>query len=255
MHLKFINPIYWKFVNTTANETPESTASRICWLSNRLSRGRRGWKSVTAESKAIGKPRNIFIQRVHYPTRCIAASAWVICKLSRRNSRSGIHGVSWGEKSGAEGGWTKTLSVTFNPSPSSPRHNGKSCKCSRRLVHGLWPSPLAGIYLLSQTAFHRSHIYYHISRKRLENSQIYERTSGQINTPPRGPVFGIHGIREWQNAKWTDVVPYPGPCRIATFGSKDRSCPAEEWHGAFQPSTMLIWLIRKDYPVFDNFSV
>jgi len=42
---------------------------------------------------------------------------------------------------------------------------------------------------------------------RLENSQIYERTSGQINTPCECEGgFGIRGIREWQDAKWTGAV-------------------------------------------------
>lgn len=86
------------------------------------------------------------------------------------------------------------------------------------LVHELWLSPFARIYLLRETALHRSHIYYHISRKKLENSQIYERTFGQINTAafarPPSPVSAE--FFEWQDAKWADIIPFR-ICRIVGF--------------------------------------
>lgn len=150
--------------------------------------------------KRLEGTQNVFIQRVHSLSefteliRCTSNRQTFSEKLERIQQGRVERGSRWGK------GWTKTSPVTFNLG-------------GRTRLTSLSLSRFARIYLLQQTALHLSRIYYHISRRRLENSQIYERTSGQINTvaPRRSPSSASAEFLQRQDAKWTDIIRAPHP--------------------------------------------
>lgn len=164
--------------------------------------GKNLWEKKKREKHIRGKLRNIFIQRVHYPTQRVAASAWVIRKLFR-GKLALTSTIACYTKSGRRHGVITV--VTF----ANRTGKGKGWKSPREGIDVRELFSSAGIYLRlyatrSFIALTSIIIFHSV---RLENSQIYERTSGQINTPCgcKGG-FGIRGIREWQDAKWTGAV-------------------------------------------------
>lgn len=135
--------------------------------------------------------RHIYSASSLYPTRHVAASAWVIRKLSRMGRTRALASTyrqccARQEETGViEKGVRLVLSSAAVTFANCARARGKNLSGEARRPRVLFFS--AGIYLRLyggppySSIFPTSIIIFHDAR--LENSQIYERTSGQINMP------------------------------------------------------------------------
>lgn len=205
------------------------SSSEIQLTLKRITKGKESGKKCGEMSRERAKQREA--TKHIYPTSSLrdmlhgVASAWVIRKLSQGNlcPRIQQRNASYASETKRERVERRILSVTFNLCGLTMEKN-RGGKCSRRLVRGLWLSR----FRRDLPSLPDSPPYYHISQKRLENSQIYERTSGQINTPScHGPSSASAEFYQRQDAKWTDIIPFPIR-RIRTERSF-LSQPTEEW--------------------------